>query len=446
MRYPAAKQYLASLANYEKNTRYNYRAAFKPGRFKEFLKLIGNPQNSLKIIHVAGTKGKGSACVFTAYILREAGFSVGLYTSPHLVDFRERIRILKPGLAQGNFRGADFEGMIPPKEIARLVRGLKPLVAGYNRHARFGPLSFFEVYTALAFLYFKNQQVDFTVLETGLGGRLDATNAAAALVVGITPISLEHTDKLGNTLAKIAAEKSGIIKQSGIAVISSPQDPPARKVIFLRCQKFRAKLFEVGRQIKYTIVGQGASIRGLKNDYVNLRLNLIGEHQVANAALAVGMVEALSLRGFNIPASAIKRGLARAVWPGRCELIRKYPSVVLDGAQNLASARILKKAIQDHFSYRKLILILGISQDKDIAGICRCLASLADEVVLTRANTPRAAAPEQFAGYFKPKPYLTHSVKEAKILGLDLAGRQDLILITGSLFVVGEFKKCTPII
>jgi len=440
MTYPAVNKYLNSLANYEKNTNYSYKETLKLRRIRDFLAIIGNPQQSLRIIHVAGTKGKGSTSVFVAYILRAAGFSVGLYTSPHLSDFRERIRILRPFVASGNRKAKDFEGMISKKALVHLAEELKLKIQKYNRYSKHGPLSFFEVYTAIAFLYFKRQQIDFVVLETGMGGRLDATNAADSLVCGITPLSFEHVQKLGNTLAKIAKEKVGIIKQKGAIVISALQVKEAEKIIHDRCKKFKARFYEVGKQIKYDKSKQGLTIQGLKNNYRNLRLGLLGEHQAANAALAVGLVEGLSFYGINLKAAAIRRGLSRAVWPGRCEVIQKNPLIILDGAQNVASAQVLKKAVEDNFKYRKLILVLGISSDKDIRGICQELGSLADEIILTRAETPRATAPVELAGYFKRKLHLTQSVKEAKLLAGSLAGKKDLILVTGSLFVVGEFR------
>jgi len=439
MTYLAAIRYLDSLANYEKNTNYSYKETLKLARIQDFLAVIGNPQESLRVIHIAGTKGKGSTCAFTAYILREAGFCVGLYTSPHLNDFRERIRILLPVALKPPAK--DFEGRISKRELSCLVKELKPAVNKYNRDCRYGPLSFFEVYTVIAFLYFKRRQVDFVVLETGMGGRLDATNASDSLVSGITPVSFEHVQKLGSTLAKIAREKAGIIKDKGTIVISALQNQEAGKVIHKRCRKFQASLYEVGRQIKYFKAKQSFTIKGLRKVYKNLRLRILGKHQIANASLAVGLVESLSFYGFNIGAQAIRKGLYNTAWPGRCEVVARNPLVVLDGAQNLASAGVLRSAVKDNFKYRKVILVLGISDDKDIAGICRILNPLADEIILTRAATRRATDPKRMSGYFKRKLYLTQSVKEAKLLAGRISRKEDLILVTGSLFVVGEFRN-----
>jgi dihydrofolate synthase/folylpolyglutamate synthase len=445
MAYPEVIQYLESFINYEKLPAYPYKESLKLERIKEFLATIGNPQNNLKCIHVAGTKGKGSTCAFIAYILRQAGFKIGLYTSPHLSDFRERIRILSP-LAQKD--RSEFEGMISKKELASLSFKLKPAIEKYSKNSEYGPLSFFEVYTALAFVYFKEQKVDFAVLETGLGGRLDATNVINPLVCAVTPISYEHTQKLGNTLREIAQEKAGIIKNGRLLsahfasiAVTAPQEEEAMEVIRNKCKKVGVKLYEIGKDIAYRKINNSFTIKGIFREYHGLKIRLLGEHQIINASVAVATIEALRLHNTNIGFEAIRLGLYDTLWPGRCEVISKNPIVVLDGAQNIASVAVLKKATKENFQYKKLILVLGISSDKDIKGICNMLSGLADVVILTRANNPRATEPQDLVKYFKGKDVrITKNVLEARALSRHIARKEDLILVTGSLFVVGEFR------
>ena len=420
MTYPEAIRYLESFVNYEKIPGYPYKKSFKLRRIKDFLKSIDNPQTSFNSIHVAGSKGKGSTCAFIAYILREAGFKVGLYTSPHLSDFRERIRILIPRPAFSGKKPKDpFEGKISKAKLLRLVSYLKPRIESFNKRSKSRPLTFFEIVTVLAFVYFKKNNVEFAVLETGLGGRLDATNVVKPLVSVITPLSYEHTGILGNTLAEIAGEKSGIIKKNTV-VISAPQADESMKVIRDKCEELKCILHEAGNTAKY-------------------RLNLLGAHQLMNAAVAQEAVRALNL---NVSDGCIKRGLGNTVWPGRCEIVNRRPYIILDGAQNKASARAIKKTIVENFNYNKLILVLGVSNDKDIKGICSEFSPIADKVILTKANSIRATKPGVLAKQFKNKKnYITESVKEAKTLAKSLARKEDLILVTGSLFVVGEFRN-----
>ena len=410
--------------NYEDCPAYPYQKSFRLERVSNFLDSIGNPQDRLQSIHVAGSKGKGSTCVFLTYILREGGYRVGLYTSPHLADPRERIRILKPAGGRRQLT-ADFEGMISRKELADLVTRLKPEIDKYNKISQHGQLTFFEIFSTLAFQYFLDKKVDFAVLETGLGGRLDATNVVVPLVSVITPISYEHTQKLGKTLGRIAGEKAGIIKP-GASLVCAPQEKEALDVIRKRCKEKKSRFYLISR------IPSGVS---------RVNLSLIGEHQKINAAVSVAAVGVLRGRGFKISPLAINKGLSRARWPGRCEAISKKPLVVLDGAQNAASARVLKKAIRDNFKYSKLTLVLGISSDKDIKGICRELKGLADRVILTRAATPRAASVDRLAVYFKGQnTFKSDSVKQAMELAKRISRKEDLILVTGSLFVVGEAR------
>jgi dihydrofolate synthase/folylpolyglutamate synthase len=434
MTFAQAIRYLERLTNYEEipacpagRPAWPYREELQLERVRGFLSRIYNPQDKLRCIHIAGSKGKGSTSAFIAYILRAAGYKVGLYTSPHLKDFRERIRILN---AQRTTQSAqrDFEGMISRRALANLVARLKPAIDRFNTTSIYGPLTFFEVYTALAFVYFKEQKVDFAVLETGLGGRLDATNTVQSLVCAITPISYEHTDKLGHTLKKIAAEKAGIIKGKNSIVLSAPQKQEAEKVIRERCCFTGAKLVQIGQPRR------------------KFKIKLLGRHQQVNAALAVGVIKALREKGFKIGLAAVRFGLYNTLWPGRCEVIGRNPLVVLDGAHNAASARVLQQAIRENFLYRRLILVLGLCADKDIPGICRQLLPLADALILTRADHPRSAAPGQIekiirrCGAKNLRLVKTKTVSEAKKKARELAAKSDLILATGSLFVIGEFR------
>ncbi len=466
MVYRKALQYLNSFTNYEQKNSYSCQESFSLESVRNFLKLLGNPQDSLKFLHIAGTKGKGSTCAFVASILKEAGFKVGLYTSPHLSDLRERIRILNPNPVHLRGGQGDFAGMISNRELVKLVEKIKPLAPS---------LSFFEVWTALAFLYFKEKKTDFVVLETGLGGRLDATNVVSALVCGITPISFDHTQFLGKTLKKITGEKAGIIK-SGLGIrdlgfvknnfrtpnpeprtpiiISAPQELSAREVIRGRCRRVGARLYEVGKQIKVTshkspnINKNRFSVQGILEDYPGLKTRLVGRHQLVNATTAIGMVEALSFYGVKITRDSIKKGIYNTFWPGRCEMVASRPLVVLDGAQNRASAEALKIAVKENFKYKKLILVLGISADKDIKGIAEELVPLADTIILTQANNPRAASSENLECEVRSTEcgvpdeiFKTKSAGEAKNLALQIANKEDLILVTGSLFVVGEMRE-----
>jgi len=453
MTYPETAKYLESFINYEKFPTCSYGESLQLDRISCFLDLIGNPQETLKSIHIAGTKGKGSTCAFISYILREAGFTVGLYTSPHLSNIRERIRILTPN-SELRTPNNEFEGMISEDELSRLVERFKPVIDKYNESSKYGPLSFFEVYTSLALVYFKEKNVDFTVLETGLGGRLDATNVVNSYVCAIAPISYEHTQQLGNRLEEIAREKAGIIKdrplRGGSAslrsrssiVISAPQEREVKKVIRDRCKEVGARLYEVGQDITYQKANSGFSIKGVFGEYPDLKIKFLGKHQIINAAVSLGVVEALRNYGIDVNINVLRDGIYNTLWPGRCEVISDRPLVVLDGAMNIASSIVLKETINENFKYRRLILVLGISQDKDIKGMCSQLYDLADEVVLTQANNPRAAGPEALAGFFKGKlAHVAGNVAQAKALAYGIAKEDDLILVAGSLFVVGEFRE-----
>ena len=467
MTYPEVTKYLDSFMDYEKIPQYPYKKSIRLERIKQFLNRLDNPQDDLKCVHIAGTKGKGSTCAFIAYLLRQAHLKVGFYTSPHLSNFRERIRILKPITNhQSPIKEDYFEGMINEFELINLVERLRPDIEKYNSQSKYGALSFFEIYTALAFMYFKKEKVDFAILETGLGGRLDATNTVNSLITVISPISYEHTRQLGDTLTEIAQEKTGIIKSSSqlavdsspLVVISAPQNEEVIEIIRDRCRKQNAILYEIGKDITFQRKDfcrnhQCFNINGAFGNLAGLEIRLLGRHQIINATLAVAVVLALSkFYQVGVNLEVIKNGLYNTTWPGRFEMILEKPLVILDGAQNLASAQALTETLVENFPDRRIILVLGISQDKDIKGICKELCPLTEEIILTQANNPRAAGVgfiQQIIRNQKPEyrnPIIkTKDVKEAIKLATKKANPEDLILVTGSLFLVGEARDLLKI-
>ena len=427
MTYSEALKYLDSFVNYEELASYDYKSSFKLDRMQELSGLLGNPHKDIKTIHITGTKGKGSTAAIVSSILQSAGFKTGLYTSPHLISFRERIKIDGEEIKEG--------------ELTELIEEVKSAVDKTGRK----DYTFFELYTAAAFLYFRNRKVDLAVMEVGLGGRLDATNLVEPLVACITPISLEHTHLLGSTLEDIAKEKAAIIKKGSVCV-SAPQPDAVREIIASECKTKGVKLREVGKDIFYesnsgSSGGEKFSVFGLYGEYPHMEMGLLGEHQLVNAATAIGVIEALMSHNIVVPVEPVREGLKKVKWPGRLEIVGEKPLIVLDGAQNRASALALKNTVKKIFKFDKLLLILGISKDKDIPSICRELEEIADEVILTKADIFRAAEPASLEKHISKKKHITNSVKEAIRLGKRLSKKNDLILITGSLYVVGEARN-----
>jgi len=483
MDYNAAVNYINSFINFERIPKYQYATSFKLERMVAILDELGNPHKGLKAVHVAGSKGKGSTCAITANILKEAGYRVGLYTSPHLMDFRERIRVLSQDVRLKAFplslepgASSQFEGMISEQEFIELIDEIRPVAEKYRDHKILGKVSFFEILTACAFLYFRKKQIDIAVLETGLGGRLDATNVVVPMVCAITNISLEHTDKLGNSLGLIAFEKAGIIKEQRAEsreqslVVSAKQEKEAMDVIRKVCKEKNAKLYEVGSDIKYSISdsnekGQAFNLEGPGYSYNNIELGLIGSHQVENASVSIGMLKLID-KNFNIEEDSIRQGLKKVTWPGRLEIIQRNPYIVLDGAQNPASILTLISSIKKLFSYKRLICVFGISSDKDIKAVSSLLDTVSDIIILTKAKdnprtediarlrenfqgSPRCRVPSELAPRCEARPGLEDSsdIDEALQKAMKIADRDDLILVTGSLFVVGNaiehFKTVT---
>jgi len=429
MNYQAALDYILSFADYERASR--SAVIFDLRRMEMLLARLGSPEAAARAIHVAGTKGKGSTCAMIASILSRAGYGTGLYTSPHLHSFTERIQVDGRPITQEAF--------------ARLAAVLQPEVRAVNQFGAFGELTTFELLTALAFAYFKEKAVDFQVLETGLGGRLDATNVVRSPeVCVVTSVSFDHTEVLGTTLTQIAGEKAGIIKP-GSVVVCSPQFPEAMRVIERVCLERGARLVRVGSDVTwyrkaFNAEGQSFQLRGLMGEY-DLSLPLIGEHQLGNAATAVAAVEALAGRGVKISAESIATGLAQVHWPGRLQVLKREPWFVVDGAHNADSAKRLAEALRRYFDFDRVILILGASSDKDIAGMVKELASLAGTVIATCSRHPRAVEPAILAAEFSRWGITTlvaEDVAAAVDLALSRATPKDLICATGSLFIVAE--------
>jgi dihydrofolate synthase/folylpolyglutamate synthase len=427
-RYQQALDYIYSFVDYEKEPRPRDAIYYDLRRMDELLARLGNPHLKTKSVHIAGTKGKGSVAAMIASALAASGYVTGLYTSPHLITFNERIRV--------------NDKLIADDEVVALVDRLKPEVTVVNEKAAYGLLTTFEIMTALSFAYFAQKAVDFQVIEVGLGGRLDATNVITPEVAVITSISYDHTEVLGHTLREIATEKAGIIKPKGI-VVTSPQADEAIRVIEQTARDSQAKLIKVGTDVTWQRLGfdatrQSLRVKGRLGSY-ELTIPLLGAYQLENAATAVAVLEVLVDKGYRVPRDSLTRGLARVNWPGRLQVLNRHPLVVADGAHNPYSAGKLREALQQYFKFDRAILIIGTSADKDIAGIVAELVPLFDRVVVTRSIHPRAMAAAPLVAEFSRhgiKAEAEDDISTALRLALSLAGENDLICVTGSLFVV----------
>ncbi|OGX34527.1 MAG: hypothetical protein A3C36_07495 [Omnitrophica WOR_2 bacterium RIFCSPHIGHO2_02_FULL_52_10] len=428
-----AQQYINSFINYEHKPSLIPRTAFKLDRMRRLLADLGNPQKGLKIIHVAGTKGKGSVCAMTASILKHAGYQVGLYTSPHINTYRERIRILsKTASGQGTEM---FQDMLSEQEICALLEETGPAIERVRGDPKFERISFFEMYTALAFYYYCKKGTDFVVLETGMGGRLDATNVSESLIAVIMPVSLEHTHILGNTVGEIAKEKAGIIKSRSQKVILAPQTEEAEAVLTERCRQYGIKPLRVNDEHKLENVRidahrQHFDLVTMRGGYRQLSLRLMGVHQRQNASVAVATIEYLRDMGYIVSPAAIHEGLHNAFWPCRFEVMGAEPLTILDGAHNGDSARVLAQAVREVYKGRKVILVFGVSEDKNETLILQELEGLAAQVIFVRADHPRA----------KPLPNAV-SISRALETARQRAGRDGIILVTGSIFVASEARR-----
>jgi dihydrofolate synthase/folylpolyglutamate synthase len=433
--YKSALRFLETLTDYERLriVRYNTQN-FDLDRMRHLLKKLGNPHEQYKSVHIAGTKGKGSTCAMVANMLTANGYKVGLYTSPHLVDIRERIQI----------NGV----MIPHADFSRLIRLVEPIVA------RAKPMpTFFDVMTAVAFKYFAEQKIDIAIVETGLGGRLDSTNVLKPEVTGITNISKDHMAQLGHTLPKIAEEKAGIFKP-GVPAISVSQEPEVEAVLKRHAEKVGAPFDITGKTIEFSYRFEATRMLGPHNriclttpnsKFEHLAVPMMGEHQAINCGLALALIDKLKTRGFNVNDSKAMEGLAKTSMPGRMELISTQPRVLVDGAHNAASLDALMKAVGQHIPYDSMVVIFGCCADKDIPGMLDRITSGADKVIFTKVDSIRTANPDELAAryveLYGKMAQVARSLEEALAIANRAVTREDLICITGSFYLVGEAKK-----
>jgi dihydrofolate synthase/folylpolyglutamate synthase len=400
------------------------------------LSRLGEPHRLPGVVHVAGTKGKGSTAAIVESILRAAGYSTGFYSSPHLHSFCERIR--RDGRP------------IEPQRFADLTASVWQHHQANSFDPDAGPATLFEYLTAMAFLCFQVDQTDCNVVEVGLGGRLDATNVVSPNVCVITPVSLDHMAILGDTIGEIAGDKAGIIKP-GVPVVVAPQSAEAADVIRQQADSRQSPVITIGEDVTWQtnpagVSGQDVTIQGRLNTY-RARLPLLGAFQGINAASAVAAVEILGDSGNAVTPADVVAGLSRVEWPCRLEVLGQNPTLVADGAHNDHSVDTVLATLRDYLPYRRLIVVAGFSRDKQVEAMVGLLAKRADRVIATRSRHPRSMRPADIAASFAnagissqsiaQRPQVAQAVDEAR----SVAGKDDLILVTGSLFVAAEARE-----
>ena len=435
--YTTALRWLYEHVDHERMRMVKYdERTFSLARMRRLLDALGNPHQQLKAVQVAGSKGKGSTCAMLASMLRACGYTVGLYTSPHLIDLRERITI-------------DGQ-MISYNEVAEIFK----LIASKEKVVGATPPTFFEIMTAAALRYFADQAVDVAVLETGLGGRLDCTTVVDPLVSGITHISLDHMNILGETLPEIAREKAGIMKQD-IPTVTVAQEPEVAEVFSNHAETVGSPLETTGDQIDFSYRFEAnrelgphtrVCVTTPTSRFEHLPVPLRGEHQAYNCGLALAMLDKLRIHGFNLPEEKVIDGLAATELHGRMEQVWDQPRIIIDGAHNAHSIQALIRSLGAHISYDSLVMIFGCGQDKDVDGMLKQISLGADKIIFTRAKSnPRVVEPEdlqsQFAAISGKMVQVTSHFKDALKLAASAVSREDLIIITGSFYLAGEARK-----
>lgn len=415
------------------------RDLYRLDRMHELAKRLGDPQNALRMVHIAGTKGKGSTCEMVATCLEACGYTVGCYTSPHILDVRERMRINRSLVSENAF-------VELTKRVAAVAQEME---------AEHGPATFFELTTAMALLYFAEEAVDAAVIEVGLGGLLDCTNIITPEVAAVTMIGFDHMEILGKTLEEIAAQKAGIYKP-GVPALTFEQDKKVLEVLRSKANAVGAPFSVVGQDIDFTartefVSGVGPLVRASlvteRNNYDHVTVPLKGEHQANNCGLALAILDKLSERGFNCPADLVSKGLDQTRLPGRFELVTRSPRVLADVAHNPESMQALMRTMSAHLPYDSLVVVFGCAADKDIPGMLKQLAAAADKVIFTKASgNARATSPSELARKYHEVSggkmfQVARDLGDAMELGLRAVGRDDVLCVTGSFYIVGEAKK-----
>ena len=410
--YGDAVQYLYGLQKYG--------LKFGLSKTSNLLKAFGSPQHDRKYIHIAGSNGKGSVAAMVESILIKSGLKVGFYSSPHLVRFTERFRI-------------NGREMAPEKAAAIIGELMDVIDPGH-------PPTFFEVTTAMALIYFAREKTDISIMEVGMGGRLDATNVIKPIVSVITNISLEHQVFLGPRLIDIAREKAGIIKR-GVDLVTAATQPSVISLFKSICEQKKAPFWRVGKDIHYRANGFRLNYYGFKRRFKGLELGLEGRFQNRNAALALSVIELLEMKGFKVSSPDIIEGLGDITWPGRMHIVSREPLIIMDGAHNPTAIRELADSIGKSFRYSRLILVIGVMEDKDIGRIIQGILPMADYVIYTKPDYYRSADPEilvREAASIKREGEIVPAISDALDKARGMAHPEDLILICGSLFTVGE--------
>ncbi len=434
--YKQAIEYLYTKTDYEKERRLRYNVTtFNLKRMRKLTSLLGNPQKKITTVHIAGTKGKGSTATMLSRMLEANGYKVGLYTSPHVVNLHERIMVNGKMISDSDLYGL-----------------MNRIYAPVEKLSKTDPPTFFEIFTALAFMHFADVEVDIAIIETGLGGRLDSTNVIKPKVIGVTSLSIDHQNQLGDSLDKIAMEKSGVFKK-GVPIVTVQQEQAAMKVLKSQAVEVGAPLSITGGDIDFSHRFETSREHGPHNriclttptsKFEHLRVPLHGRHQAINCGLALAILDKLKSVGFKVDNGKAEDGLKSVSLLGRMEMISDDPRIMIDAAHNAASVKALIHAIGQNIPYDSMVVIFGCNEDKDIKGMLHQLQYGADKVIFTRSGSAKAVPPQDLADMYTEicgkMCQAASSLAEALVLAKSAIGKEDLICITGSFYLIGQAK------